>query len=316
MAAAKMKYKRLPGGRRGFFRRASLWLGDDHLLAVTGWRFTEDYKRYYYRDIQALVLARTRRWAVTLPWFLWLSCLGILALMARAGSIAWLPEACGYLMVALVLAWLYVSLRASVRCSIQTAVSREELPSILRLWSAQRAVRTLADRIAQVQGTLTVGWTAYVREAPVSEAAPPPAPAPATAKAVTTRARGRVPASAVALYVSLALGGVLFYRPAGRIWFVPILVQAALAMVTLIHNERLGGPRRTKMLMVATMIFVGAMAAAFYVRVVVEVFRVMASRSMPVYVPPNRVLIAIYTAGCLGFAAAGVFSTVNNRRKE
>jgi len=43
-------------------------LGDDHLLAVSGWRFTEDYKRYYYRDIQALVVTRERRLMMPLPW--------------------------------------------------------------------------------------------------------------------------------------------------------------------------------------------------------------------------------------------------------
>jgi len=313
MAAAKMKYKRVPGGRRGFFRRASLWLGDDHLLAVTGWRFTEDYKRYYYRDIQALVLARTRRWAVTLPWFVVALCLATFALVAQAGSIAWLPEVGWNLLLALALAWLFVSLKASVRCSIQTAVSREELPSILRLWSAQRALRILADRIAQAQGTLVEGWTAHVREAAVPEAAPAPARAPV---ALATSARGRVPASAIGLYISLALGGVLFYRPASRFWFVPILVQAGLAMWTLIRNDRVGGPRRTKVLMVATMSFVGATAAAFYVSLAVEVFRTMASRRMLVNVPLNRVLVAIYTAGCLGFAAAGALSAAYNRRKE
>jgi hypothetical protein len=316
MAAAKMKYKRVPGGRRGFFRRVSLWLGDDHLLAVTGWRFTEDYKRYYYRDIQALVLARTRRWAVTLPWFVVAWCLAIFALAAQAGSVARLPEVFWYLLLALALAWLFVSLKASVRCSIQTAVSREELPSILRLWSAQRALRTVADRIAQAQGALEEGWTAHVREAAVPEAAPAPLSAPANGTGVATAARGRVQGSAIGLYISLALGGVLFYRAASRFWFVPILVQAGLAMVTLLRNDRLGGPRRTKVLMVATMSFVGAMAAAFYVRLAVEVFRAVASRRMLVEVPLNPVLVAIYTVGCLGLAVAGVLSAVYNRRKE
>jgi hypothetical protein len=310
MRAAKMKYKRLPGGRRGFFRQASLWLGDDHLLAVTGWRFTEDYKRYYYRDIQALVLARAPRWAVTLPWFFVALSLSIVARVARAGAVAWLPDVCWSLVVALAVAWLFVSLQASVRCSIQTAVSREELPSLLRFWTSQRAMRILGDRIAQEQGTLVEGWTAHVREAPVSEATSVPVAAQAAVTAAEMPARGGVPAPAIGLYVSLALGGVLFYRPAARFWFLPILAQAGLAAWTLIRNDRSGGPRRTKRLMIVTLSFVGGMGAAIYASVAVEVFRAVLSHSVPVNRPPSPVLIGIYTAGCLVLAAAGVFSAL------
>ncbi len=311
MGAAKMKYKRLPGGRRGFFRQSSLWLGDDHLLAVTGWRFTEDYKRYYYRDIQALVVARTRRWAVTLPWFFPALGLLIWGLIAQATAISRLAEVCWYLVGAVVLAWLYVSLKASVRCSIQTAVSREELPSLLRFWSARRTIRILGDRIAQAQGTLVEGWTAHVREAPVSVELAAEAPELKVAAPAQTKQRRRISRLLeIALYVSLAMGGVLFYPRAARFWFLPILVQAGLAAATLIRNDRARGPRRTKRLMVATMSFVGVMAAAFYVRIVVEVFRVVASRQMPVNVPLNPVLVGVYTAGCLALAAAGVFFAV------
>ena len=314
MSAAKMKYKRLPGGRRGFFRQSSLWLGDDHLLAVSGWRFTEDYKRYYYRDIQARVLARTRRWAVTLPWFFVALAVLTVGLVAQAGAVSRLPEVCWYLVAALALAWLYVSLKGSVRCSIQTAVSREELPSLLRFWGAQRAIRILGDRIVQEQGTLVEGWTAHVREAPVSVEMPREAPEPKAAAPAETQQRRRTSRLLeIALYVSLAMGGVLFYPRAARFWFLPILVQAGLAATTLIRNDRVRGPRRTKRLMVATMSFVGVMAAAFYARIVVEVFRVLASRQMPVDVPLNPVMVAVYTAGCLALAAAGVFFAV---RKE
>ena len=311
MSAAKMKYKRLPGRRRGFFRQASLWLGDDHLLAVTGWRFTEDYKRYYYGDIQALVVARTARWAVTLPWFLVALAVLIVALVARAAEVAWLPAVCWSLLMALAVAWLFVSLQASVRCSIQTAVSREELPSLLRFWSAERAMRILGERITEVQGPLEQGWTARVQEAPALEAASAPVAAQATVTSVATPPRGALPATAIGLYVSLVLGGVLLYPPVSRFWLVPILVQASLAAWTLIRNDRSHGSRRTKRLMVATMSFVGVMAIAFYGRIVVEVFRAVASRRMPVDVPLNPVLVGVYTAGCLGLAAVGVFSVLH-----
>ncbi|HXN45611.1 MAG TPA: hypothetical protein VN893_03160 [Bryobacteraceae bacterium] len=300
-----MKYKRLPGGRRGFFRQASLWLGDDHVLAVTGWRFTEDYKRYYYRDIQALALARTPRWAVTLPWFFVALVLFLVALVARAGEVAWLPDVCWALVVALAVAWLFVSLQASVRCTIQTAVSREELPSLFRFWSSERAIRILGDRIAQVQGTLVAGWTAHVREVAVE--APAAAAEPMAAPLRDTKERGQVSRLLeMSAYFSLALGGLLFYRTAARAWYVLILLQAGLAAASLIRNERRRGPRRIKRLMIAIMAFVGLMAAGFYGRIVMEALRAVAARRVPLDVPLNPILVIIYTAGCLVLMAAGV----------
>ncbi len=308
MSAAKIKYKRLPGRRRGFFRQASLWLGDDHVLAVTGWRFTEDYKRYYYRDIQALALARTPRWAVTLPWLIVALVLSIVALSAQAGGVAWLPDFCWSLVVALAVAWLFVSLQASVRCTIQTAVSREELPSLFRFWSSEKAIRILGDRIAQVQGTLVVGWTAHVRDAAVGVEEPAGAPDPMAAPQAEKRARVQISRLVeMGVYFSLALGGLLFYPIAGRAWYALILLQVGLAAASLIRNERRRGPRRIKRLMIAIMAFVGLMAVSFYARIVVEVLRAVASRRVPLNMPLNPVLVGIYTAGCVGLAAAGVF---------
>src|SRR3990172_8730879 len=54
-------YKRLPGRRRASFAfvRNSLWLGEDHLLHVMNRGYTEEYKRFYYRDIQAVLVRQT-----------------------------------------------------------------------------------------------------------------------------------------------------------------------------------------------------------------------------------------------------------------
>src|SRR5262249_54585927 len=62
-------YQSLPGrGRRSGFVSfgiasgwCSLWLGPDHLLAVDSKNYQEEYKRFYYRDIQAFIARRTKR---------------------------------------------------------------------------------------------------------------------------------------------------------------------------------------------------------------------------------------------------------------
>src|SRR5207247_848529 len=68
MPATEKEYHRLPGtGRRrqGFVSasaiRSRIWLGKAHLLCVDSMVFSEDYKRFYFRDIQAVVIRRTSR---------------------------------------------------------------------------------------------------------------------------------------------------------------------------------------------------------------------------------------------------------------
>ena len=58
-------YRKLPGTRRGFIQKSSVWAGPDHLLLVRGSRFRDEYKRFYYRDVQAIAVARAPRFHVS-----------------------------------------------------------------------------------------------------------------------------------------------------------------------------------------------------------------------------------------------------------
>src|ERR1035438_3817814 len=51
----KLQYSRMPG-RSGLVVRDSLWMSADHLLSVRRNPFSESYRRYYFADIQAIVL--------------------------------------------------------------------------------------------------------------------------------------------------------------------------------------------------------------------------------------------------------------------
>src|SRR5436305_8222975 len=65
------EYKRLTRARpRAKFAvvsagSSSLWLGKDHLLCIDTTGYTETYKRFYFRDIQAIVIRRTESWKFT-----------------------------------------------------------------------------------------------------------------------------------------------------------------------------------------------------------------------------------------------------------
>ena len=146
----RIRYKKLPGHRRGFIRGASLWLGPDHLLAVNSLRFREEYKRYYFRDIQALIIARSPRFHLSTR----AAAIGCCWLVAFA-SLYQVPHgalAVGILGVFLVASWLYFSALCSCTCKIHTAVSQDSLPSVYRVWVARRFLRALEPHISGAQG--------------------------------------------------------------------------------------------------------------------------------------------------------------------
>jgi hypothetical protein len=318
MAAPRIKYKRLPGRRRGIFRGSSLWLGDDHVLAVTGWRFVEDYKRYYYRDIQALVLARTRRWVATVPWILAALALVVGASTAHLGSIAWLSQTCVDALVVLVFLWLLLSLGASTRCRVQTAVSCEDLPSLFRLWSARKAIRILAARIAEAQGTLAEGWAAQIVEAPPLV----PAAGSDTRKVeAAPQRRGGIRALAMVFYASLVLTVALFFAPGGWFWLAFMVVHMGLAIATVIGQGRRGGPGSPRKAAITVLILIGVAAIAFYGALVAAFIRAgaLGTNTPPVPEMPgvNRFLVYAYAACCAATGVAGALSaTLSRRGKE
>ena len=136
-------YRKLPGHKRGVIATSSAWLGDDHLLLVRSARFWEDYRRFYFRDIQAVIVTRKRYFFVPSP-------LLAAALFLTPGLLLrhWAAFA---IFVPLFLYWMGASLWQSCLCQIQTAVSLEALPSVYRMWTARKMVDILEERIRQAQ---------------------------------------------------------------------------------------------------------------------------------------------------------------------
>ena len=68
MPRAPKEYRRLPGrgtlldGDKWYATSRALctvWMGSDHLLLVSRAGYTENYKRFYFRDIQAIIIRKT-----------------------------------------------------------------------------------------------------------------------------------------------------------------------------------------------------------------------------------------------------------------
>jgi hypothetical protein len=159
-----IKYTRLPGS--GLSRKGSsfiavarisnrLWLGEDHLLQVeSAGGYNENYKRFYFRDIQAIYVRKTANWFganVALGVLTGLFLLWTLSVKNGGGAIT-----LGIFTVAFGFFLLLSVLRGpSCACHLKTAVHLEELPSLGRLRNANKVLALLRPLIAAAQGDLT-----------------------------------------------------------------------------------------------------------------------------------------------------------------
>ncbi len=130
-------YRRLPSKRSWLMMKKSLWQGPDHLLWAKTAFTSVNYKRFYYKDIQALILCRNGRqhfWTV-----LW----GLLTLLFLVISL--MNASVFYLSIAMTGVWsicLLLNLFMGPCCEvyIQTAVQFERLSHLVRV---SKAVITL-----------------------------------------------------------------------------------------------------------------------------------------------------------------------------
>ena len=263
MAAAEEKYRRLPGRSRGLITGGSLWLGSDHILLVkTAW-FREEYKRFYLRDIQAIVVAPGARFQISLPMLIvaliWLFSGLFITTWPASVAIGWIVGT-----TAALVGWLGISIAAGCRCRLYTAVSKDDLPSISRTWTARRFLRRLQPLIEQVQGTVDAGWA----EAERSTAGPSVA-AMAPAESQRRSAPGRTLASdllALTLLVTSTVG-LATARSADVLWnrvdTALMLVQLAAAIAVLVQYARGRIGKAMQRVAVASLLLTGV---AFYVQ--------------------------------------------------
>jgi hypothetical protein len=143
-------YQRLPGvGARGF-HRIRLWQGPDHLLFVASSALGERYKRFYFADIQAIVIRKTAGW---LGWAIFLLAimafcgLAAVGISDRTGSIA-MFSVTGVLLIILAV---HALLGPTCRCIIRTAVQTEELPSLKRVRNADKVLARIRPLFESAQ---------------------------------------------------------------------------------------------------------------------------------------------------------------------
>jgi hypothetical protein len=138
--------------------RSSLWLGDDHLLFLECTGYSETYKRFFFRDIQAFTIRKTKTRAVwNWVWgiFLVLSGLIIWAAASDWQSVGTIVAASIVLVVFGLPLLLNNVFGPTCACEIRTAVQTESLPSLCRLRKTQRIMNLVRPMIIAAQGQLT-----------------------------------------------------------------------------------------------------------------------------------------------------------------
>ena len=152
MADTPVTYKPLRGRGSSVIARTRLWEGPDHLLFVTSWPSGEGYRRFFFRDIQALVIRST-------PRRMWINIiLFVLAAITVGPILAFSDRGFASLMSAGIVGgfWLLLVLLNSLlgptcETHIQTAIQTERISSLGRLLTAQKVLARIQPHILAAQ---------------------------------------------------------------------------------------------------------------------------------------------------------------------
>ena len=147
-----------------FVARSSLWLGKDHLLCIDSGGYSESYKRFYFRDIQAISIQRTERhqwWNAILGFITFVFFIFAVGVAPKTPIVQWsdgqiagevvLGSVIGLCLLLLLINFL---LGPACKCLLRTAVQTEELPSLNRVRRTRKALARIRPLIVTAQGEL------------------------------------------------------------------------------------------------------------------------------------------------------------------
>ncbi len=188
-------YRRVKVGGTGAFGSASYWLGTDHLLVVILNGYVENYRRFMFADIQAVVVRKSRlQYAYGFgSALLAISCLLGLLNVLGAQSPGRLSTAgqvgVGVLaLLTLVFVGLVVgnwALGPTCVVHLRTAVQTTTLPHLTRWRKAQKLIGELSPLVMRAQG-----WQAEPEE---PTQAPAQGPMQGESAGATTEPAGETP---------------------------------------------------------------------------------------------------------------------------
>ena len=152
-----MRYTRILGKRIGLYRRSTLWMGGDHLLAVESSGYTEQYRRLYFKDIQAVIIRETSRKRDLGILFASLAFLSALPALIQLDALASPLSFMGVLASTGFLVMLLLNLYRGPTCTccVQMPLAAHELPTLKRRRNVEAFLTLLKAQVEKLQGRLS-----------------------------------------------------------------------------------------------------------------------------------------------------------------
>lgn len=167
MKPRETPYRRLPGRSFNLMHWDTAWIADDHVLAVRAMPGGDEYRRFFFRDIEAIIVrpTRARMWInVVLAVLGFSSLYPVVFLMSSQPWDRAFAYTAVFAIVPLVVAVINTARGATCEVRIQTAVQAERVMAWSRTRRAQQVLMQVRPLILAAQQ-------------PVSDAETPAAPA-------------------------------------------------------------------------------------------------------------------------------------------
>ena len=151
----KKTYRKLPGKKRNFWGNSTLWRGEDHLLLINIRGYREEYKRFYFRDIQAII-TRKIEYFKNICIALAMAFVALGAFMGMAiywESLGWAIFFGTFSLFFLLFFCNHLLFGSSCESYIKTAVQIEKIPSFHRMAIVDKVMQELRPVIEKAQGS-------------------------------------------------------------------------------------------------------------------------------------------------------------------
>ena len=147
------EYQKLTGSKKGFLiGKYTLWQGPDHLLQIYSRFGVEEYKRFYFNDIQAVIIRKTPSGTVQNILAVCLALIFVVPAIAFEGGWSLFYAIIAAAMFVLLMLGLFKG--PTCETKLMTAVQTEQLKTLHRLTHAARMMDRLRVQIHQTQGAV------------------------------------------------------------------------------------------------------------------------------------------------------------------
>jgi hypothetical protein len=161
-------YQRLPGKKKGLLiGHHTLWQGSDHLLQIYSRLGVEDYKRYYFDDIQAIITRKTGSGRIQNIVLAALS--GLFCFFALTSEGGWSLFHAAIAAATLLILLINVLKGPTCETVLLTAVQTEKLHSLHRLKKTEPVMNQLRSIIERRQGQINLAVFDQQRVSPSSQ---------------------------------------------------------------------------------------------------------------------------------------------------